>query len=85
MSGNSQLLLDPGYTTNDCITALQLVQEEVHTRCCMDESDCTDGAPPSRCGYDCAHIWWEFAQDCHDYLDAEVADGHLPDAFTDHR
>jgi hypothetical protein len=83
MSGNSQLLLDPGYTTNDCITALQLVQEEVHTRCCMDESDCTDGAPPSRCGYDCAHIWWEFAQDCHDYLDAEVADGHLPDAFTE--
>eukprot|EP01046_Picozoa_sp_COSAG06_P006501 COSAG06_NODE_306_length_17801_cov_6.989210_12_plen_1895_part_00 len=75
---DSRVTLDPGYTTDDCETALQLVQEEVHARCCMDEGECIDGAPPSRCEYDCAHIWWEYSQDCEDYLGSA-----FPGVFTE--
>eukprot|EP01043_Picozoa_sp_COSAG02_P002436 COSAG02_NODE_56_length_43700_cov_33.650765_7_plen_1205_part_00 len=78
MSSDSALLLDPGYTTDDCETALHLVQEEVRTRCCTDEGECIDGAPPSRCEYDCAHIWWEYSQDCQEYLN-----NAFPGTFTD--
>ena len=65
------------YTHNDCERALHLVQEEVHSRCCTDEADCIQGAPPSRCGYDCAHIWYPFSQDCADFLDSDY-----PNTFT---
>ena len=72
-STDSTLLLDPGYSTHDCEQALQLVQEEVHSRCCTDESECIGGAPPSRCEYDCAHVWFPFSQDCADFLATAVA------------
>eukprot|EP01045_Picozoa_sp_COSAG04_P006859 COSAG04_NODE_345_length_16159_cov_5.383126_14_plen_1155_part_01 len=74
---DSSLLLDPGYTHNDCERALHLVQEEVHSRCCTDEAECINGAPPSRCEYDCAHIWYPFSQDCADFLSSDY-----PDTFT---
>ena len=53
------------------------MQEEVHSRCCTDEAECIDGAPPSRCEYDCAHIWYPFSQDCADFLTSDY-----PDTFT---
>jgi hypothetical protein len=73
-STDSTLVLDPGYSTHDCEQALQLVQEEVHSRCCTDESECVAGTTPSRCEYDCAHIWFPLSQDCADFLAADAQD-----------
>ena len=64
MSADSASLLDPGYTAD---VASAYTRPGGNTRSLLHGRRRVHPATPSRC-VDCAYVWWEYSQDCQDYL-----------------
>ena len=66
------LTLLPGFTDHDCSEDLNLLASDLTAFCCEEGSTFEDAlandAPPDSCGYDCAHIWYRFAEGCSPFL-----------------
>ena len=78
-----RLLLSPGFSDHDCGEALRLNGPELTERCfagkrgadgsfrtqqSFEQSIAAGGGGPEICGYDCTEIWYEYSEDCSDFL-----------------
>eukprot|EP01052_Picozoa_sp_SAG31_P002654 SAG31_NODE_95_length_25901_cov_24.763700_24_plen_548_part_00 len=68
-----RISLTPGYSNENCAEFLRLKSGDLTEACCTNGDSWDEllatGTAPIECGWDCAHVWYEYQNDCANFLD----------------